>query len=108
MKTITGTWLHADGTPAAGGLLTLLLSQDANLSAGGGQVEKAAIAITLDSTGSIPAGTQILANDELLPSGTFYHVIVTDSTFGTSYRERLTIAGNSPINLNSLVPTNTP
>jgi hypothetical protein len=68
----------------------------------------ALISIVLDLTGSIPAGTQVWANDELSPANTFYHLTVQDGTSGTAYRERLTIAGNSPINLNSIVPTGTP
>lgn len=107
MKTITGTWLRPDGTPAANATLLLKLSADENSS--GGQVGAGAqLSITLDNTGSIPAGTQILANDELTPAGSFYHAIVQDGTYGTLYRERLTIAGASPISLNSIVPTGTP
>ena len=106
MKQISGTFLREDGSPAAGATLTLKLNQDA--SSPSGQVMAALISILLDSTGSIPAGTQVWANDELSPATTFYHVTVQDGTSGTAYRERLTIAGNSPINLSSLVPTGTP
>ncbi len=106
MKQISGSFLREDGSPAAGATLTLKLSQDA--SSPSGQVMAALISIILDSTGSIPAGTQIWANDELSPATTFYHATVQDGTSGTAYMERLTIAGNSPINLNSIVPTGTP
>ena len=106
MKTIQGTWLREDGTPAAGAILTLKLSQDASSSSG--QIMTALLSITLDNTGSIPAGTQVWACDELQPAGLFYHATIQDGTSGTAYRERLVIAGNSPINLNSLVPTGTP
>jgi len=106
MKQITGTWLREDGTPAAGATLTLKLSQDA--SSPSGQIMAALISILLDSTGSIPAGTQIWANDELQPSITSYHTTVQDGTSGTAYRERLVIAGNSPISLNAIVPSGTP
>lgn len=106
MKTIQGTWLREDGSPASGATLTLKLSQDA--SSPSGQIMAALIAITLDSTGSIPAGTQIWACDELQPSGLFYHATIQDGTSGTAYRERLVIAGNSPISLNAIVPSGTP
>jgi len=106
MKTITGSFLREDGTPAAGATLTLKLSQDA--SSPSGQIMAALISITLDQNGAIPVGTQIWANDELQPPGTVYHVTVQDGTSGTAYKERLTIAGASPISLNSLVPTGTP
>ena len=106
MKTIQGTWLREDGSPAAGATLTLKLNQDA--SSPTGQIMAALISIVLDSTGSIPSGTQIWCNDELLPATTFYHATIQDGTSGTAYRERLVIAGSSPISLNSLVPTGTP
>lgn len=106
MKTITGSFLREDGTPAAGAILTLKLSQDASSSAG--QIMQAQLSITLDQNGAIPSATQIWANDELQPVGTYYHVTVTDGTYGTAYKERLTIAGVSPISLNNLVPTGTP
>lgn len=106
MKQITGTWLREDGSPASGAILTLKLNQDA--SSPSSQIMAALISIVLDSTGSIPANTQVWANDELSPTTTFYHLTVQDGTSGTAYRERLTITGNSPINLNSLVPTGTP
>ena len=106
MKQISGTFLREDGSPASGAILTLKLSQDA--SSPSGQILAALISIVLDQTGSIPAGTQIWACDELQPSGLFYHATVQDGTSGTAYRERLVIAGNSPINLNSIVPTGTP
>ena len=106
MKQISGTFLREDGSPAAGATLTLKLSQDA--SSPSGQVMAALISLLLDQTGSIPSGTQVWANDELSPATTFYHLTVQDGSSGTAYRERLTIAGASPINLNSLVPTGTP
>jgi len=106
VKQISGTFLREDGSPAAGATLTLKLNQDA--SSPSGQVMAALISIVLDQTGSIPAGTQVWANDELSPATTFYHATVQDGTSGTAYRERLVIAGNSPISLNAIVPSGTP
>lgn len=106
MKTITGAFLRPDGSPAANAKLLLKLSQDA--SSPNGQIEASQVTVQLDVNGNIPANTQVWANDELQPAGTFYHVVLADNTFGTTYKERLTISGNSPININTLVPTGTP
>jgi hypothetical protein len=106
VKQISGTFLREDGSPASGATLTLKLNQDA--SSPSGQIMAALISIVLDSTGNIPSGTQIWCNDELSPATTFYHATVQDGSSGTAYRERLVIAGNSPINLNSIVPAGTP
>lgn len=102
-KVITGTFQFPDGTPAAGAQLTLLLSQDSN-DGGSGQILHVPIVITLDSNGSIPAGTAIFANDSITPNGTFYVVSVKDKVYGLVYFEQLAIQGTSPINLNALTP----
>ena len=103
MKTITGQFLRPDGSVAAGATLFLLLSQDAVASSPMETITHARVSITLDANGNIPGGTTIFANDELLPAGTYYHVVVVDPSFGKCFDERLTIAGASPINI-SLVP----
>ena len=103
MKTIIGTFVRPDGTVASGATLTLLISQDA-VASGQGVIEHAPVTVTLDDTGSIPADTTIWANDELLPSGTYYVVSVKDQDYGQIYFERLTISGFSPIDLSTIAP----
>ena len=104
MKTIIGQFLRPDGSPAAGATLYLLLSQDAVATSPMETITHARIPITLDANGNIPAGTVIWANDELLPVGTYFHVVVIDGTYGKCFDERLTISGASPINLNAIAP----
>jgi len=104
MKTITGTFVRPDGSPAANAILELLLSQDAVATSPVVSVVHARISITLDSTGSIPSNTLWFCNDELNPPGTYTHVVILDPVFGKCFDERLVIFGSSPVNLNSLVP----
>lgn len=104
-KIITGTWLYTSGLAVANGTLYLTLSQDAVV-VGTSQVAPAIYAITLNSSGQIPANTYILANDELSPSGTVYKASVIASGGERVWGEQfLAITGASPINLNNLVPT---
>lgn len=108
MKTIQSTVAFQDtqGNVIAGGFLILQLSQPSEVTSGGGQVVPLEVRITLDSTGKIPANTQIWANDELTPSGTIYAAYLKDSSntqvasFGN-----WSIAGASPIDLAQMVPT---
>ncbi len=104
MKTIQGKFSRADGTPAVNGVLSFLLSQDA-VNPSVGFVEHTLLQITLDNTGAIPAGTQIFANDELLPATTWYHLTLNDGENGIVYDEHIFITGDSPINLNLIPPT---
>lgn len=104
MKTITGQWKFPDGSAAANAILYLQLSQDAVV-VGQNQVAPRVLAIALDGTGSIPANTQIFANDELNPEGTVYIVSVIAPGGGKIYGPDLyNIAGASPINLNNSIP----
>jgi hypothetical protein len=111
-KVIVGTWIRPDGTPAAGAVLTLLLSQDATVP-GLAQVGHFPAVITLDANGSIPSSaaspgpevdTHLYANDQMLPLNTHYIVSVVDDVFGQIYFERLVLAGDSPIDLTTLAP----
>jgi hypothetical protein len=101
-KTITGTFVLPNGAPAAGAVITFLLSQNAQQP--GGQLLHVPIQFTLDENGSIPADSEIFANDQLQPSGTYYVVSISDPVFMQYFFERYVIAGASPINLNSLSP----
>jgi hypothetical protein len=113
MKTITGSFKNQYGDePAAGWTLTLRPSQAAVETATGTEVGEEKwnmIQIQLDENGSIPPDTRIVANDEMTPAGTFYHISVSrmnerhgNATF--SFEEYLRIVGVSPIDLNSLIP----
>lgn len=109
MKSITGNFMRPDRTPAAGALLTLILSQDGVAQDGTGIIGHYPVIVTLDDSGEIPAigsveGLLINANDEILPAGTYYTVSVVDPQFGRIFFERLTIAGETPINLNEIAP----
>lgn len=104
-KTITGTFYYPDGSGAPGATLYMKLSQDA-VAIGVNQVAPRVVAITLNSSSQIPAGTVIYANDELTPSGTVYISSVIAPGGGLVYGPELfSISGTSPVNLNSLVPT---
>lgn len=111
-KFVTGTFYHPDGSPASGATLTLLISQDVAAS-GHCVIIHAPVLVTLDENGSIPytppspgpeSGTQVWANDEVLPNGTWYVVTVKDQDFGQVFYELLTISGESPIDLSTIPP----
>jgi hypothetical protein len=101
MKTITGHFSSPNGQPAANAVLLLQLSQDAQVVGNAGQVVPRDIHITLDANGDIPAGTEIWACDELLPSGLFFTLSIPVST----YRENYQLVGPSPISIGTLTPS---
>jgi hypothetical protein len=104
LKTIVGNWQDPQGVNASFGILSLKLSQDAVV-IGTSQIAPRNIAFTLTTLGAIPPTTQIWANDELNPVGTFYALTVMDSGGGVIYGpEFFNISGASPINLNNIVP----
>src|SRR5208282_4612267 len=104
-KTLQGTFTYPDGTPANGATLYMKLSQDA-VALGTSQIAPRIVTITLNSSGQIPGGTSIYANDELTPSGTVYNSSVIAIGGGLVYGpELLSVSGTSPVNLNALVPT---
>lgn len=105
MKTITGTWVDPGGNAIAFGIISLKLNQDATV-VSTNQIAPRIIQFTLTSAGAIPANTQIWANDEISPNGTFYALTIMEQGGGVIYGpEYFTIAGASPININTLVPT---
>lgn len=107
MKTITGSWQDSLGSSIAFGSLWLKLSQDATV-IGTGQIAPRNIVIALNSSGAIPAATQIWCNDEVSPTGTFYTLSVLEQGGGIVWGpENFTISGASPINLNNIVPIGT-
>jgi hypothetical protein len=101
MKTIKGTFKSSEGKPVDDtAILYLTLSQNAKERRTSQKAERT-IEIKLEGDGSIPPGTEILASDELSPSGTFYTAVVRD-LFDIHYIGWLKIVGESPINLNDL------
>jgi hypothetical protein len=110
MRTITGSyyWNDDEDTPAANATLTLQLSQDVRAVEGGVRLEggegSAPIEIQLDEKGSIPEGTQIPANDELKPEGTFYTVRLIDPADNQwpHFIHDMYIVGPEPIDISSL------
>jgi hypothetical protein len=104
MKAITGKFTRPDGSPMAGAVLSLALSQDA-VAEGNEQLTRRPAYITLGSDGSIPAGTKVWANDEIMPNGTLYVAMVRDSEGRRAYGPELwTIEGTAPIDLTLIVP----
>jgi hypothetical protein len=105
IKQIIATLPYQDPTGAAlaGGLLTLDLSQPATAT-GSGEVAPLRVDVILNSTGKFSA-VNLWANDQLLPTGTTYHLQVYNSNgllvadFGS-----LSIVGASPIDISLLVP----
>lgn len=103
MKTIEGRfrWNELYAPAAADAVLLLRLSQGARLKLGGRRIESKVIEIQLDNRGRIPRGTKVIANDELKPSGTYYHAQVVDGDqyFVCAYDRQIRIVGPSPIDL---------
>jgi hypothetical protein len=104
MKKLKGKFTQRNGQPIEKGVLVLELSQHATLNATGEEVWEDLIKIPLDEEGRIPPGAEIIANDELRPAGTYYHVDVVSDACGNCYDEILKIVGASPIDLNALTP----
>lgn len=107
MKTITTSVGFQDslGVVVANGFLSLTLSQNVIITAGGGQVAASTTILPLDSNGKITA-TQIWFNDELTPTGTVYHAVL----LGSNGLRVITDFGNWSIvgvsaDLSTMVPT---
>lgn len=137
MKQITTSvgFQDAKGTVVALGTLRLQLSQNAEISSGGGQVTAQPIFLPLDANGKITA-TNIFFNDELSPASTVYSaqlfgsngcLLITDygywsitgasadlstmvpAVLGVSYSGAVLLAptGNQTIATNDLLPGTT-
>lgn len=106
-KLITAQFKFPDATPVSFGTLSLKLSQDTVVQFFN-YVAPKNVQITLDINGQIPGGGSLIyGNDELIPAGTVYIMSVSDAGGGLVYGpELISIVGVSPINLNSIVPTN--
>jgi hypothetical protein len=110
MKDVYGHFETPNGTPAAGATLTFLISQPCIAADGSGQIGHYPISVVLDQNGNIPTSTSLegmplQCNDEILPADTTYWITLHDPTFGQIYAERLSITGESPINLALIAPS---
>ena len=109
MRHIFGSWRDPRGIRAAKGTLHLKLNQDAVIPATG-QAAPRGVSYTLDDSGALISGSQVWANDELLPTGTYYIASVNEVGGGLIWGpQNLYIAGggktgNDPIDLNLVVP----
>lgn len=108
MKVISGTWTYANGIPIAGGTVVLKLgSPDTELTmftTNTQQIASSIVQFKLDNTGSLPAGTKIWFNDEIVNPNTFYIVAVSPSGGGAAGVGKFTITGAS-FNFNNNTPT---
>lgn len=111
-KTISSTVAFTDpqNTVLANGKIVFTLSSDAAV-IGGGQIVPSSVSVTLDSTGKIPGGTQIYANDQLQPTGTLYYVEIFNSN-GLRVNNpdplQWILSGASPIDLSFLTSVGVP
>lgn len=102
---LSGTFQYPNGSRVANGKLYLRLSQDAQITNGGGQLTGGTyVVVNLDTNGSIPAGTSIWGNDNLIPTGTTYKCSVTSPGGALVWGlETVSITGSS-FNFNSFAP----
>lgn len=103
MKSVTGSFVRPDGTPAAGATVNFLLSAPANCSIGLLVHER--VTVILDQNGALPEDFELWCCDELYTAGTYYNVTLVDPVYGRVLYENVIIAGTSPIALNQLTPT---
>jgi len=111
-KTITSSVAFQDsqGNALVNGKLTLRLSQNATVVSGGGLVAPLQVSISLDSSGKIPSGTLLWANDQLTPSGTVYYarLFTSKNLLAADYSScPWSISGSSPIDLSAMTCTTT-
>ena len=97
---ITGNWQYPDGSPVVG-TLYLRLSEDAVV-AYTGDIAPRVVRVILEN-GQIPLNFSIYANDELSPAGTTYDLSVVVGGGTVWSANDWSIAGPSPINLNTLI-----
>src|SRR5207237_4408247 len=89
--------------------LVFQLNMRAKLITNGQIVNVVTIPFTLDATGKLPAGQTINANDELMPTGTFYIVTIMNSN-GLVVRgpENWILLGASPIDISTITSSSIP
>jgi hypothetical protein len=83
MLTLQGGNFQSGGIPVANGSVVLTLSNPtATIISTGGAATPVYI-LNLDANGNLPAGTQVLGNNELTPGATFYTAQVWSGANGT-------------------------
>jgi len=107
IKQITGGGYHdGNGAPCVGCILQLIPSNDAVVQ-GTGQIVSKLLTFALDSSGNVPAGSNIWFNDQLQPTGTVYEASLTYPGGGTLWGpEYFYLNGASPLSLQSVIPAN--
>jgi hypothetical protein len=100
VKQVTGTFLNPLGDPAAGATVNFVLSTPENTSYG--TVVRERVQVVLDVNGSF--SIELYGNDEFQTAGSFYNITLVDPVYGRILYENVAIVGESPINLNGLVP----
>jgi hypothetical protein len=96
---------QSGGSPVANGVLTLTLSNPTATVIATGLTATASYTITLDANGNIPAGTTVLGNSELTPTGTFYTAsLVTSGGVTVSLAKSIWVVGPSAPYAGTLFP----
>ncbi|PWT73645.1 MAG: hypothetical protein C5B60_07940, partial [Chloroflexi bacterium] len=112
MRHISGQWRDARGNLARNGDLHLKLNQDAMIPATS-QTAPREVSFHLNEEGGLPAGSQVWANDEMLPTTTYYTATVTEQGGGLIWgpqnlvivsQDPTDMTGKSIIDLNSIIP----
>jgi hypothetical protein len=113
LVTLTGGgFSDAAGNVLASGFLLFYLSHDEQNTFLPSQVVSGlSVKINLDNNGNVVAGSQIYANDQLSPTGSFYTVeaYTNDGRRAWSYPQYITVTtGSGSFSLSGIFPTNPP
>lgn len=83
MLTLQGGNFQSGGVPVANGSVILSLSNPAATIISTGGASTPVYTLNLDANGNLPAGTQVLGNNELTPAATFYTAQIFSGPNGT-------------------------
>ena len=113
LTTLTGGgFTDAASNVLANGYLLFYLSHDEQETQGPSQVVAGLpVQINLDNNGNVVVGSQIYANDQMSPSGSYYTVFAytNDGRKAWAYPQYITVTSSSPpFNLSGIFPTNPP
>lgn len=110
-KTLTTSVAFTDpqGNVLANGVIIFQLNMGAKLITNGEVVNVLKVSFTLTSAGLMPGGSTIIANDELMPTGTMYVVTIFNSN-GLLVRgpENWILSGASPIDISTITSSSVP
>lgn len=110
-KTLTSSAAFVDpgGNPVTNGSLIFKLSGPAKLISNGQVVPFLTVTVQLDATGKVSGAPVIIANDELMPTGTYFFVKIYNAN-GLLVRgpEQWILSGASPIDLAGITNVNVP